>query len=145
MTTALLLVLVGAGCFAVGWVASGRRSVDGVGARPADDVARPSLDDVIGEHPIGVAVGDRLGRIEYRNAAARRLSGTHHGVLIDEQGLIVTIGYLIMDADTVTITDIEGNDWPAYFVGYDYESGFGLVRTEQPMRQRPMAARRRPW
>ena len=61
-----------------------------------------------------------------------------HGVLIDDQGLIVTIGYLIMEADTVTITDIEGNEWPAYIVGYDYESGFGLVRTEQPVRQRPM-------
>ncbi|MFO1086308.1 MAG: S1C family serine protease [Reyranellaceae bacterium] len=61
-----------------------------------------------------------------------------HGILIDEQGLIVTIGYLIMEASTVTITDIEGNEWPAYIVGYDYESGFGLVRTEQPIGQRPM-------
>jgi S1-C subfamily serine protease len=61
-----------------------------------------------------------------------------HGILIDDQGLIVTIGYLIMEASTVTITDIEGSDWPAYVVGYDYESGFGLVRTEQPMGFRPM-------
>jgi len=42
-----------------------------------------------------------------------------HGALIDDRGLIVTIGYLITDADTVTITDLEGNDWPAYIVGYD--------------------------
>jgi S1-C subfamily serine protease len=61
-----------------------------------------------------------------------------HGILIDDQGLIVTIGYLIMEASTVTITDIEGNEWPAYIVGYDYESGFGLVRTEQPLGFRPM-------
>ncbi|MGD9879475.1 MAG: S1C family serine protease [Reyranella sp.] len=61
-----------------------------------------------------------------------------HGILIDDQGLIVTIGYLIMEASTVTITDIEGGEWPAYVVGYDYESGFGLVRTEQPMGFRPM-------
>ncbi len=59
-----------------------------------------------------------------------------HGALIGADGLIVTIGYLIMEADTVTITDIEGNDWPAYIVGYDYESGFGLVRTEQPIGQK---------
>src|SRR5689334_22128699 len=57
-----------------------------------------------------------------------------HGVLISNDGLIVTIGYLIMEADTVTITDIDGTDWPAYIVGYDYESGFGLVRTERPLR-----------
>ena len=33
-----------------------------------------------------------------------------HGIVIDDDGLIVTIGYLIMEADTVTITDIEGNE-----------------------------------
>jgi two-component system sensor histidine kinase SenX3 len=84
MTTALLLVVVGAVCFVVGWVTSGRRSAGGAGSPEADADPRPSLDDVIGQHPIGVVVGDRLGRVEYRNAAARRLSGTHHGVLIDE-------------------------------------------------------------
>ncbi|MFO1081168.1 MAG: S1C family serine protease [Reyranellaceae bacterium] len=58
-----------------------------------------------------------------------------HGVVIDERGLIVTIGYLIMEADAVTITDIDGIEHPAYVVGYDYESGFGLVRTEEPLGQ----------
>ena len=33
-----------------------------------------------------------------------------HGILIGDDGLIVTIGYLIMEADTVTITDIDGNE-----------------------------------
>ena len=60
-----------------------------------------------------------------------------HGVVIGDDGLVVTIGYLIMEADTVTITDIDGNDWAAYLVGYDYESGFGLVRTERPIRLKP--------
>lgn len=61
-----------------------------------------------------------------------------HGALIDEQGLILTIGYLIMEADTVTITDIDGHELPAYVVGYDNESGFGLVRTERPIRVEPL-------
>jgi S1-C subfamily serine protease len=61
-----------------------------------------------------------------------------HGVLIDDQGLVVTIGYLITEADTVTITDIDGRELPATIVGYDYESGFGLVRTERPIRLKPM-------
>jgi serine protease Do len=51
---------------------------------------------------------------------------------------VVTIGYLIMEAATVVVTDIEGNELPARIVGYDYESGFGLVRTEQPIRRKPM-------
>ena len=61
-----------------------------------------------------------------------------HGILLDEKGLVVTIGYLIMEAATVVVTDIEGNELPARIVGYDYESGFGLVRTETPIHQKPM-------
>jgi len=61
-----------------------------------------------------------------------------HGTLIDNEGLIVTIGYLIMEADTVTINDIDGNSHPAHIVGYDYESGFGLVRTDEALPFRPM-------
>ncbi len=61
-----------------------------------------------------------------------------HGILIDDNGLVVTIGYLIMEADTVTVTDIDGRELSASIVGYDYESGFGLVRTERPVRQKPM-------
>ncbi len=61
-----------------------------------------------------------------------------HGTIIDDEGLIVTIGYLIMEADTVTITDNDGRELPATIVGYDYESGFGLVRTTVPPRVKPM-------
>lgn len=61
-----------------------------------------------------------------------------HGILIDDKGLVLTIGYLIMEADTVTITDIDGNEMAAHIVGSDYESGFGLVRTETPARLKPL-------
>lgn len=61
-----------------------------------------------------------------------------HGIVIDDEGLVVTIGYLITEAETITITDSEGNSLPASIVGYDYESGFGLVRTRVPPPIRPM-------
>jgi S1-C subfamily serine protease len=62
-----------------------------------------------------------------------------HGVVIDGDGLIVTIGYLITEAETITVTSSEGDTLPASIVGYDYESGFGLVRTRQPFPDvRPM-------
>ncbi|MBS0539282.1 MAG: serine protease [Proteobacteria bacterium] len=61
-----------------------------------------------------------------------------HGTVIDDEGLIVTIGYLIMEADTVTIVDSDGNELPASIVGYDYESGFGLVRTTVPPKVKPV-------
>jgi serine protease Do len=54
-----------------------------------------------------------------------------HGIVIDDNGLVVTIGYLIMEADAITVTTSDGESLPAKIIGYDYESGFGLVRTRR--------------
>jgi serine protease Do len=61
-----------------------------------------------------------------------------HGIVIDDEGLIVTIGYLIMEAETITVTDSEGRVFPASIIGHDTESGFGLIRTEVRPPIRPM-------
>jgi S1-C subfamily serine protease len=50
------------------------------------------------------------------------------GILIDGGGLILTIGYLIMEADEVWVVDSAANRVPAETVAYDHETGFGLVR-----------------
>jgi serine protease Do len=55
-----------------------------------------------------------------------------HGIVIDDDGLVVTIGYLITEASAITITNNDGDALPASIVGYDYESGFGLIRTRRP-------------
>jgi len=51
-----------------------------------------------------------------------------NGVVIDEGGLILTIGYLITEADTVWITDHAGRITPGTVAGYDQHTGFGLVQ-----------------
>ncbi|MCP5150886.1 MAG: serine protease [Ectothiorhodospiraceae bacterium] len=51
-----------------------------------------------------------------------------HGVVIDEQGLILTIGYLVTEAQSVWVVDHRGHGLPGHVVGYDQESGFGLVQ-----------------
>jgi S1-C subfamily serine protease len=50
------------------------------------------------------------------------------GVIIAKDGLIVTIGYLILEASEIEIVDHRGRKRPAEFVGYDHDSGFGLIR-----------------
>ncbi|HYH18083.1 MAG TPA: S1C family serine protease [Azospirillum sp.] len=50
------------------------------------------------------------------------------GVVIDSNGLIVTIGYTIMEAATLQVTTAEGKSYPAELVAYDHVSGFGLLR-----------------
>lgn len=61
------------------------------------------------------------------------------GVVIDENGLILTIGYLILEATSVSVTGTEGREFPASIVAYDHETGFGLVRTLVPMDVKPIA------
>jgi S1-C subfamily serine protease len=60
------------------------------------------------------------------------------GVLIDSSGLIVTIGYLILEAERVEIMLPGGELVPVEVVAYDYETGFGLLRATADMKIRPM-------
>ena len=50
------------------------------------------------------------------------------GVLIDNDGLILTIGYLLLEADSVLLVASDGRVLPATIVGFDHATGFGLVR-----------------
>jgi S1-C subfamily serine protease len=52
-----------------------------------------------------------------------------HGVLIRDNGLVLTIGYLITEAEEVWLTLIDGRIVPGHVLAYDYETGFGLVQT----------------
>lgn len=55
------------------------------------------------------------------------------GVVIRENGLILTIGYLITEADDVWITSRDGRKVPGHALAYDQESGFGLVQALAPL------------
>jgi S1-C subfamily serine protease len=50
------------------------------------------------------------------------------GVMIKSAGLIVTIGYLITEAETLWITSNDGQAVPGHALAQDQESGFGLVQ-----------------
>jgi S1-C subfamily serine protease len=60
------------------------------------------------------------------------------GVFIDSNGLIVTIGYLILEAEQVEIVLPGGELLPVQILAYDYESGFGLLRAPADVNIRPM-------
>ena len=51
-----------------------------------------------------------------------------NGVLIRGDGLVLTIGYLITEAETVWISHSGGQAIAGHVLGYDQESGFGLVQ-----------------
>jgi len=60
------------------------------------------------------------------------------GVVIDSKGHILTIGYLIVEAETIEVIGPDGKSISATYVGYDYNTGFGLLRTDKPLNVEPM-------
>ena len=59
------------------------------------------------------------------------------GILIGDDGLVLTIGYLILEADQVDLVLDEDHRVPARVVAYDLASGFGLVQALAPLAVEP--------
>jgi len=51
-----------------------------------------------------------------------------HGVRIRADGLIITIGYLVNEADEIWVTTEDGLSSPAFVVGNDFRSGLALIK-----------------
>lgn len=50
------------------------------------------------------------------------------GIVIDNQGLILTIGYLVLEAASILVMTGDNKIYPASVVGFDHATGFGLLR-----------------
>src|SRR5262245_42278742 len=78
-----------------------------------------ALGAVVGLHsmvPAGAFTAEVLGTERAGN-----------GVVIDK-GLVLTVGYLIMEAETVWIHRNDGHAVAGHVLGVDFETGFGLVQ-----------------
>lgn len=60
------------------------------------------------------------------------------GVVIDDAGLVVTIGYLITEAMGAEVTTGSGRVSRADVVGFDIASGLGLLRAAEPLAVKPI-------
>jgi len=56
------------------------------------------------------------------------------GVVIDGEGLVLTIGYLILEAEQVQLVTDDEREIPGRVVAYDMATGFGLVQPLTPLR-----------
>lgn len=75
------------------------------------------------------------------NARSAETLGTERagsGILIAPSGLVLTIGYLILEADQVEVSDSTGRSLPASVVAYDHATGFGLLRPIGPLVPKPV-------
>ncbi len=54
------------------------------------------------------------------------------GIVIDDNGLILTIGYLVLEAASILVMTGDNRIYPASVVGFDHATGFGLLRASPP-------------
>jgi S1-C subfamily serine protease len=98
-----------------------------------------------GSAPLSATPLNAIVRIESqiapnaRTADSLGASREGAGVVIDNEGHVLTIGYLILEAQSASIIDVNGNAVPATFVGYDSETGFGLLQALTPLVAEPVA------
>jgi len=68
-----------------------------------------------------------------RSARTLGLNRSGSGVVIGSDGLILTIGYLMLEAQQIEIITQEGKTLPAVAVAYDLATGFGLIKPLLPL------------
>jgi S1-C subfamily serine protease len=66
----------------------------------------------------------------------REREGT--GTVIAKGGVVLTIGYLVVEADDVKITDNRGRSYPARVLAYDHPTGLGLLKVTVPFNVEPV-------
>ena len=73
-----------------------------------------------------------------RTAVSLGTNREGNGVVIDKEGYVLTIGYLILEAERIEVVGQSGETLKATFVAYDHNSGFGILRTEKPLKVTPI-------
>jgi S1-C subfamily serine protease len=84
-----------------------------------------SLDSLVvlqAQVPEDASTAQALGRVRLGN-----------GIVIGRSGLVLTIGYLVTEADDVMLLTNDGRRISAHVLGYDGVTGFGLVQALEPL------------
>src|SRR2546423_14432635 len=86
-----------------------------------------------GDYGLEKALASVMGlrAITPNDASTAETLGTEragNAVLIRENGVVLTIGYLITEAETVWLHLNDGRVVPGHVLGYDQATGFGLVQ-----------------
>ncbi len=96
---------------------------------PPEDRPKPADYAYDLEAAISAVVG--LRSVIPEDAFTAQTLGTEragNGVLIRDGGLVLTIGYLITEAESVWLAPTSGPPVPGHALAYDQETGFGLVQ-----------------
>lgn len=110
-------------------------------AGPSAAAETPSTIEVLSralQRASASVVGLRARAVEdARSAGTLGRTREGSGVVIGDGDLVLTIGYLILEAEQVQLITDDGRELPARLVGYDVATGFGLVQPLAPLRIDP--------
>ena len=102
-------------------------------ATPAQPNVRSLMETMTKAH--AAVVGVQVTAVEgARSAETLGLRRAGSGVVIGPDGLVLTIGYLMLEAEKIEIITHDNKVVPAAAVAYDMATGFGLLRPLLPLR-----------
>ena len=107
-------------------------------------VALLSMGGARGENPIPDKLLSAVVKVSANvpdHARTAQTLGTRRegsGIVIDDNGLILTIGYLVLESASANIELHNGKKMPTQFVAYDHGTGLGLLRAVSPLKVKPL-------
>jgi len=107
---------------------------------PAPEVIKPTTPEQLDAKQLFAAIVKVQTRAvpNARSASTLGEERDGSGIVIGEDGLILTIGYLLVEADDVKIVDRGGRTLPAKIIAYDHASGLGLIRAAASLNAKPI-------
>ena len=105
---------------------------------PASAAERPRSADQITVDALSVVKVKSHAVRNARSASSLGIEREGTGVVIDSRGLVLTIGYLVTEAEKIELSTADGKVFPATVVGYDNETGLGLLKALTPLPIKPV-------
>jgi S1-C subfamily serine protease len=104
-----------------------------VGSSKVSPAVQPKPEDYDYDLEHALASVLSLHSIVPADAFTAETLGTERGgnAVMIREGVALTIGYLIMEAESIWLTTNEGKVVPGHVLAYDQETGFGLVQALQ--------------
>jgi S1-C subfamily serine protease len=91
------------------------------------------------EETLGAIVQVRMRALaDARSNATLGSTRAGSGIVI-EPGYVLTIGYLVIEPDSIEVTTGANRTFPATLAGYDHATGFGLLKVPGDLGVKPLA------
>jgi S1-C subfamily serine protease len=110
-------------------------------ALPKDEIVAPKADDEGIDPDKLYSALVRIQTVAVPDARSNATLGRERegtGTVIAKGGVVLTIGYLLVEADDIKVTDNRGRSYPARVLAYDHPTGLGLLKITVPVNIEPV-------